>query len=36
MHTLEYHKIGGVMMHLGFNGLRRSFKSILDISDNGY
>jgi len=36
MHTLIYCKIGGVIMHLGFNGLRRSFKSILDISDDDY
>jgi len=36
MHTLVYRKMGGVIMHLGFNGLRRSFKSILDISDDDY
>jgi hypothetical protein len=35
-HTLVYQKMGGVMMHLGFNGFRRSFKSILDISDSDY
>ena len=36
MHTLVFHQMGGVMMHLDFNGFNRSFKSIPDISDDGY
>ena len=35
MHTLACH-LGGVVMHLGFNGFKKSFKSILDISDDDY
>jgi hypothetical protein len=36
MHTLVYHKLGGVTIHLGFNDFKKSFKNILDISDDGY
>ena len=36
MHTLMYHKLGGVMMDLGFSGFKKPFKSILDISDDDY
>jgi hypothetical protein len=36
MHTLVYHKLGGVTMHLGFSGFKKSFKNTLDISDDDY
>jgi hypothetical protein len=36
MHTLVFHRMGRVMMHLGFNGLRRSFKNTLDTNDDDY
>jgi hypothetical protein len=36
MHTLVFRQMDGVIMHLGFNGFNRSFKSILDISDDDY
>jgi hypothetical protein len=35
-YTLVYHKLGGVIMHLDSNSFKKSFKNILDISDDDY
>ena len=36
MHILVFHQMGKVIMHLDFNSFSRSFKSILDISNDSY
>jgi hypothetical protein len=36
IHILVYHQLGGIMIHLGSSGFKKSFKNILDISDDDY
>jgi hypothetical protein len=36
MYILVFRQMDEVIMHLGFNGFNRSFKSILDISNDDY
>jgi hypothetical protein len=36
MYTLVYYKLGGIIMYLGFSGFKKSFKNILNISDDDY
>jgi hypothetical protein len=35
-HTLIYYKLNKITIYLDFNNFKKSFKNILNISDDGY